>query len=60
MTELKPCPFCGSKSFLVESVNAQTFRVECMNSSCYCYKTWVHFSSKDRAIEAWNRRAENG
>ncbi|MFR1239585.1 Lar family restriction alleviation protein [Alistipes sp.] len=60
MNNLKPCPFCGSKAVLAESVNTQTFRVECINSGCYCYNTLVCFSDKNRAIEAWNRRVENG
>ena len=60
MNDLKLCPFCGGKAVLTESVNTQTFRVECMNSGCYCYKTLVSFPDKEKAIEAWNRRADNG
>lgn len=60
MAELKSCPFCGSKAVLAESVNTQTFRVECINSGCYCYNTSVCFSDKNRATEAWNRRVSDG
>lgn len=55
MIELKPCPFCGLKAVLIESVNTHRFHVVCMNATCFCHiMPW--FSSRDEAIEKWNRR----
>lgn len=59
MDDLKPCPFCGGKAILVESIHAQVFKVECMNTSCYCFNTSTIFSNKTNAIEAWNRRTND-
>lgn len=59
MDDLKPCPFCGGKAVLIESIPAQVFKVECMNTSCYCFSTSIIFSSKSNAIEAWNRRTND-
>lgn len=58
MIELKPCPVCGLKAVLVESVNTQRFHVECTNATCSRYMTpW--FPTKREAVEAWNRRVNN-
>lgn len=67
MEELKPCPFCGGKAYIVEveshthmigsamiSYNGGAF-VEC--SDCTCA---ISADTKAEAIEAWNRRAKNG
>lgn len=59
MDELKPCPFCRGKAVLVESIHAQVFKVECMNTSCYWFSTSTVFSSKTNAIEAWNGRTND-
>ena len=48
MTELKPCPFCGSKN--VADMNGW---VQCLNCNATGPDNFDHL----RAIEAWNRRA---
>lgn len=64
-TELKPCPFCGgeAKAYGIP-VHKHNFAglpelggggfVECMNCTA-CLSE----NSKEKAIEAWNRRSEN-
>ena len=61
MAELKPCPFCGGRAFCRwtdEGMEKESylFYVECDN----CYITTTYFYDKEKAIEAWNRRAEDG
>ena len=63
MSELKPCPFCGGEAFVTEYLyscdptsRATTHAVECNG----CHTTTFEFDSKEEAIEAWNRRAEDG
>ena len=48
--ELKPCPFCGGEAEIFESAICQ---IRCSN--CNARSCW---NTKDKAIEAWNRRAE--
>ena len=93
MTELKPCPFCGSGKLKIESksvragytgigalVEHDTYTVRCnvcharggtvggkvIKSMRYMYKDkmpeWATTDDalKEKAIEAWNRRAEDG
>lgn len=52
MDELKPCPFCGSKSILV--TKPTTWQAWC--TSCKAIGPWK--IEKRDAIEAWNKRCE--
>ncbi len=60
-TELKPCPFCGEKrkSRLIGKRFTGEYRVE-----HFCeYITLLGrklYKTEQEAIEAWNRRADNG
>ena len=61
--ELKPCPFCGYEfptityhkivnTYYVACPHCQSvFRLDC---------TAGHDSDKNKTIEAWNRRSDNG
>jgi Lar family restriction alleviation protein len=53
MSELKPCPFCGGEAHLHIH---DRYGVECdvcgMGLGCI-------MPTKEQAIEAWNRRADN-
>ena len=63
--ELKPCPFCGNDSpTLIQRHGKDGWRdwfyVLCDYVDCGCGATgqWNH--DKDEAVEAWNRRANDG
>ena len=58
-TELKPCPFCGSavcEENIWEHSGGGYYQVQCEN----CGSMTDFVFGRDKAIEAWNRRAENG
>ena len=64
MSDLKPCPFCGGESMLVNTV---ALAERCKSVMCMRCKAKVNnFSSysdersAELAIEAWNRRVEDG
>lgn len=54
MTELKPCPFCGSAEGRLNPVENHegTWWVDCEN--CFCEGPWS--KTKEYAIAAWNTR----
>lgn len=58
--ELKPCPFCGGKPFISARLpyfgETLTVAVVCEN----CNAASKHKIKEEEAIEAWNRRAEDG
>jgi len=54
MTELKPCPFCGSKAEIYQDYEG-SWTIEC--TVCFA-RSWPR-KDKEQAIEAWNRRATN-
>lgn len=87
MTDLKPCPFCGSTKLKIERKRSRnvgrtemhTYSVRC--NVCHargstvsgrimsdpwalCSQTSEWFMTdemlEEKAVEAWNRRAENG
>lgn len=72
MSELKPCPFCGGeaevKSHYYESDDLTLWQVRCKarwydvveKRECYAADSFVSFRTETEAIEAWNRRANDG
>lgn len=67
MTDLKPCPFCGCKCislFVNEKKNSRvpwdSWRAVCGDGGAYLHQTgcgtYVHVTSKEQAIIAWNTR----
>lgn len=55
MTDLKPCPFCGEK----EAIRLTSWGLW----RCWCVKCLAKGADelyKKDAIEAWNRRVDNG
>ena len=52
---LKPCPFCGGEAKL-ETYGGTACAVVCQ--SCHCGTPTVSLNDGERAVEAWNRRAE--
>lgn len=66
--ELKPCPFCGNTARLnFTNDNHHSPWVSCDGAiqtngtkSCFaCQYPW-NFKTVEEAIEAWNRRTDNG
>ena len=57
MAELKPCPFCGGRASIV--LKGGSFFVYCNRCPGAVVTDYVH-QSEEEAIEAWNRRAEDG
>ena len=59
MTELKPCPFCGSEAELNESESGlPIFSIWCKNENCIAGAVQVKDFNKERLVNAWNTRAE--
>ena len=58
MTNLKPCPFCGSEAEL--NSNGRFWHVSHAENNGRC-PAWagVHFETEAEAIEAWNTRADS-
>lgn len=51
MSELKPCPFCGSYDSEMQQCHAEHY-VQCLE----CESSSALFSSRRQAREMWNRR----
>ena len=65
MDELKPCPFCGGKAFVVERMTG-VVDVGCENPICFgwcCHEKDCDcrdgFATKEEAIIAWNTRSQD-
>lgn len=66
VAELKPCPFCGSISYLfIGTANdisgnddEESIAVCCDFSKGGCGSSGGYRLSREKAIEAWNRRVE--
>ena len=60
--ELKPCPFCGGKAFITETMGK--FYVDAFHKRNCIVKpnTWLESTNNKikKQIGAWNRRADNG
>ena len=65
MKKLKPCPFCGEKAMCRKRrVKMNEWIIGCDGTngvSChgYVWKSPVYFTKKE-AVNAWNRRENNG
>lgn len=52
--DLKPCPFCGGVAMISKDMIGD-YRVECY----HCFAHTFYEDSEEKAIEEWNRRADN-
>lgn len=58
MSELKPCPFCGSPAHLAGGKTEKPFFwVGCDNMKCMANTQGV--DTPEKAIEIWNRRVKH-
>jgi Lar family restriction alleviation protein len=69
MAELLPCPFCGNHRIAVAVDNAAyslglsentNFQTVCSVTSFGCGASSGWYETKEKAIQAWNRRAGEG
>lgn len=63
MADLKPCPFCGGEARMLKmnGFKRSFFNHIVKRPTCTkCYATMFVWFDEDTAIEAWNRRADNG
>lgn len=54
---LKPCPFCGSRSVYAEQIGSGGYFNVCC---CNCLANVPLSGSRGAAVSAWNRRAIDG
>ena len=57
MPDLKPCPFCGMTVMAYREHPKLGIAVQCQRFECNVMTRY--FQTKELAIEAWNRRANN-
>lgn len=63
MPELKPCPFCGDEAiYITTAIKAgnivkEFYSISCLGCNAEIYK---YCKTEEEAVEAWNRRAEDG
>ncbi len=55
LPELKSCPFCGAEGEFI-NYDSSVFWVQCVN----CGSHGMQSETKRAAINAWNRRADDG
>ena len=68
MAELKPCPFCGGIAdvrYIKRKMRYRLFNFMDITHYAYvkckiCGATTAVKETRENAIEAWNRRADNG
>lgn len=58
LQKLRNCPFCGGEAEVVG--NEYFVDVSCAHVDCRGYAASLMYNNKKEAIEAWNRRAEDG
>ena len=60
MTELKKCPFCGGDARGCSCDRFDGYQGDCTiwRVKCLECKIIIQRGTKEKAIEAWNRRAE--
>ena len=67
MAELKPCPFCGGEAHtaIKHGFGGRMALVICGNCEAsgeafYAENYFIEEKATEKAIEAWNRRVDNG
>lgn len=61
MDELKPCPFCGGKAKFIYAMPYNAVRcVKCKVFGTTVVDRYEQQDGKERAIQLWNRRVNDG
>ena len=55
--KLKPCPFCGGKAKV--GTTGYSYKVYCDTPSCDVRPNTRFHKTRENAIKAWNRRAND-
>ena len=55
--KLKPCPFCDGAAVMQEGAIKGDYKAECGNFACIGSYLFKWHPTKEKAAEAWNRRA---
>lgn len=61
--DLKPCPFCGATPYIFVTNHRhdeKSYMIKCSNIECSIIPYTYDFSELEYAINAWNRRSNNG
>jgi len=56
--ELTPCPFCGRKPEIVQTIafGKDVYAIACINKECACEPRTLRFADIETAKEIWNER----
>jgi len=60
MKELKPCPFCGGIPMLEKKRKHKKFPYRVVCTNLYCTNRTNLWNTAEGAVNAWNRRTNNG
>ena len=58
MTEVKPCPHCGTAWVFYDDLDDFEYRINCQCGFAYTHSEWC--KNEEDAINAWNRRISDG
>lgn len=50
--KIKPYPFCGDKTPIIDEVESHVFEIQCHS----CSASLGYFQTKEDAVKAWNKR----
>lgn len=60
MDKLKPCPFCGGEAELIHDELFSFVKCKMCSAEARIVKVSARYCADEIAVEAWNRRIDNG